>query len=339
MKNSTAAAIACAGAVIGAGFASGREVVSFFTRYGENAWWLILLAVTAMTALCGLCLMSARRCDAAHGWCAMFERDGTGAQICTLMLLMLTSGAMIAAAGSMAALVWAHPLAYSIGAAGTLMAAWALGGKGMRVLGGISAVLTCLLFCAAVLAMTCAPEAEDAVLAPPAADGRAALRAVGYAAMNVTLAIGVVCRCAHTGVENTRRFCVTFGAIMAVLLYTSNALYLRHPEVHSQPFPIVQLLRCFGREGFLLSVGLLYLSVFTTLTAVMCALRSAVQRHVRRPALRLLLALGLPLLASCAGFEGIVDRLYAPAGLVCLLLVFAPLAVSQIQRPAQERNS
>ncbi len=35
--------LACVGAVIGAGFVSGREIYSFFTRYGEASWGLILL--------------------------------------------------------------------------------------------------------------------------------------------------------------------------------------------------------------------------------------------------------------------------------------------------------
>lgn len=327
MKHSMGAAITCAGAVIGAGFASGREVVTFFSRYGENAWWLILLSVAVMVLLSCLCMLAARKCAADGCWCALFEADGTGARICTVMLLVLTSGAMVSASGSLMALLWAHRWAYFIGAAGTLITAWALGRRGVRWLGWISTLMTALLFFAVVLAMSRAPEMESARLIPHSADGWAALRAVGYAAMNMTLAIGVVCRCANGG--SARRFGWAFGSIMAVLLYTSNALYLRHPEVHSSAFPVVELLRCLGRKGFLVSVAVLYLSVFTTMTATLCALGS----DVKRPAAVLI----LPLLASCAGFSGIVDRLYAPAGLICLLLVFAPLCLTQIQSGTKER--
>ena len=43
-KNGGAAGMAaCLGAIVGAGFASGREVVAFFTRYGVHARWLIPL--------------------------------------------------------------------------------------------------------------------------------------------------------------------------------------------------------------------------------------------------------------------------------------------------------
>lgn len=50
-KNGGAAGMAaCLGAIVGAGFASGREVVAFFTRYGVHARWLIPLS--AMTLRC-----------------------------------------------------------------------------------------------------------------------------------------------------------------------------------------------------------------------------------------------------------------------------------------------
>ena len=55
VKNSGAAGLAaCLGAIIGAGFASGREVVAFFTRYGVHARWLFPLSAAALALLCYL---------------------------------------------------------------------------------------------------------------------------------------------------------------------------------------------------------------------------------------------------------------------------------------------
>lgn len=335
MKSSLTAAMVCAGAVVGAGFVSGREVLSFFTRYGENAWWLIALAVGVMTALCRLCLTSASGCES---WCGLFERDGTGARLCTALLLVLVGGAMVSAAGKMVALMWAQRWAYPIGAVGTLMAAWLLGGRSMRTLAAVSTVMTILLIAAVQLALWYAPETESVLLSSPEAGGWAALRAVGYAAMNMTLAMGVICRCAKAGVPDLRSVWRIFGGLMALLLYLCNALYLRHPEVRDSAFPIVALLRGFGMGGFWLSSIMLYLAVFTTLAAILCALRGAASQYVKPMPLQLLLSAGLPLLASSMGFEDIVDRMYAPAGLVCLLLVFLPLMIAKIQPQKQRRT-
>ena len=93
----------------------------------------------------------------------------------------------------------------------------------------------------------------------------------------------------------------------------------------------MRLLAQFGRTGFLISAGLLFLAVFTSLAAVLCALDGAAQGCGR--SLRAALTLGPPLAVSLVGFEGIVDGLYAPAGLACLVLVFGPLLWARRKLP------
>ena len=62
--------LACVGAVIGAGFVSGREIYSFFTRYGAASWGLILLAAVTMVFLCALCMRRAQQ-ENAGCWCGL----------------------------------------------------------------------------------------------------------------------------------------------------------------------------------------------------------------------------------------------------------------------------
>lgn len=52
----------------GAGFASGREVVAFFTRYGVHARWLIPLSAMTLALLCALCMDVARRRGTDRWW-------------------------------------------------------------------------------------------------------------------------------------------------------------------------------------------------------------------------------------------------------------------------------
>ena len=124
MNNGRSKVVTCAGAVIGAGFASGREVVAFFTRYGVHAWWLIMLSALTMTGLCVLCMHAA--CENGLDWTNSVP-GGRLAQICPLMLMQITAGAMVSAAGHMVALLWSHPQAYMLGALGTLLMAWRMG--------------------------------------------------------------------------------------------------------------------------------------------------------------------------------------------------------------------
>lgn len=328
-------AVACVGAVIGAGFASGREIVAFFTRYGAHSWWLILLSAAVMVGLCVLLQRAAAK-GTSGCWCELYANRPRwmrcGAQACAVLLMAVTGGAMVSASGHMVALLWPGQWAYPIGVVGTVIAAWVLGFASLRPLSWLSGALTAL-FLAATLAVLSrdAPIAHAALVQPLAVGDLiwAGVRAVAYAAMNLTLAIGVVCRCSRCSSRGICRTALCFGLMLVAMLFVSNYLYLKHPELLSEAFPIVRLMSLFGRAGFVMSVSMLYLAIFTTLTAVIYALRNVVEKHVRGTSMRALVTMGLPLSVSLIGFEGIVDGLYAPAGLICLVLVFVPLALGK----------
>jgi len=80
----------------------------------------------------------------------------------------------------------------------------------------------------------------------------------------------------------------------------------------------------FGRIGHGVSLSLMYLAILTTLSAGLYALRTGLETRMSKPAAFWLTVL-LPLVVSFAGFESLVDRWYAPMGILCLLLVFGPL--------------
>lgn len=328
-RNAWSSAAAIAGAVIGAGFASGREIVVFFSRYGLHGWWLAGLSVAVMTGLCRLCLTEARR-SGSLCWCALFEDKPRWskhlAQMCVTALLAVMGGSMLSASGHMIALMWPNEWAYSLGAAGTMAAAWFLGRGSMKPMSMLSGVLTgCLL---GVMGLALLMEPSSAVQMAPQAPGiHAAVRVLAYAGMNMTLAMGVVCCCAQSASGFTP---LLFGALMALLTGAAHALYSRHPEWMQEAFPLVRLLSGMGRKGFWLSAVLLYLSILTSLTAVLCALRCAFEQYGSSK-WTAIGSLALPLLLSLIGFEGIVDHVYAPVGLVCLALVFGPLILYRRQ--------
>ena len=335
-KNGGAAGMAaCLGAIVGAGFASGREVVAFFTRYGVHARWLIPLSAMTLALLCALCMDVARR-RGTDRWWDLYEGMPPWvricARLCAAMMLAVTGGAMISASGWLAMLLWASEWAYPIGAVGTLLTAWMVGRRGLRALGWISGLLMAALV-AALLAVRMDGSAASAALLSrePESLFRAAGRAVAYASMNLALAIGVVCRCAQGTARRTAFLCSGLGVTLAALLMLSDSVYQRQPGLLGEAFPIVRLLAQFGRTGFLISAGLLFLAVFTSLAAVLCALDGAAQGCGR--SLRAALTLGPPLAVSLVGFEGIVDGLYAPAGLACLVLVFGPLLWARRKLP------
>lgn len=337
-------AMACVGAMIGAGFVSGREVTSFFSKYGEHSWWLILASALVMTLLCALCMRRASgRCG--KSWCDLYPAGDPRricAECCMALLLSVIGGAMVSASGHMVMLVWASDWAYAVGAVGTLCLAWLLGLRGVRPLSLLGWALIAL-FAASVfmtLNVDAAPPAVSASAPPsPAELVFALIRAAAYAAMNLAVAIGVVCGTGRSCYRSNDRQSVFFGLLMVMLLFTGNYLYLKHPELMNAAFPMVALYARMGRAGFLLSALLLYLAIFTTLIAILCALRGVAEPRVRSRGLSALLVLGVPLLVSSVGFSEIVDGLYAPIGIVCLLVVFLPLLFSPKRKVRQTENA
>ncbi|NCB06497.1 MAG: hypothetical protein EOM69_13370, partial [Clostridia bacterium] len=97
---------ACIGAVVGAGFASGRELMTFFSRYGNWSWALIALSACTMAALCGL-WMRLSGGEQGGSWCAIYRGGWMGGigKTAQLLLLSVTGGAMLSAGGELIALV------------------------------------------------------------------------------------------------------------------------------------------------------------------------------------------------------------------------------------------
>ena len=320
MRNKFSCLFGCVGAIIGAGFVSGREVVSFFSRYGGHSWWLIGLAVVTMILLCRICMRN--ETDGGTKW--SFQQG------CLLLVLMILSGSMTAAAGRMVSLILPVKGAYLLGITGTLCLAWLLGKKNVKPLSVLSVALTVLF-----LGMTLFALRDGTSVTPlkpkTTAFGlvKAALYAVGYGAMNIAVSMEIICRngrCCET--EQNRRS-VLLGLVLGGMLFVSNSLYLNNPQVHDAAFPIVPFAAELGRAGYLLCVGMLYLAVLTTLIALVLVIRSGIERLHLPQASVMPITLGIPAALSCIGFTEIVEHLYAPAGLFCLVILFLPMLRKQ----------
>ncbi len=325
-------ALACIGAVVGAGFASGREIMVFFSRYGKFSWLLILLATGVMCAICALVMRRISRCRSRH-WCAMYEGYPNFLKIlgegCIFLLMAVTGGAMISAAGELVSLLLPIRFAYAVGVLFTLLLAYVLGRKSMKPLAAISGVLTAGMLISYFLILATVPPADEMVhLASPLtlSEGlKASVSALAYGGMNMAIALGVVCECAGDRARNRNRTALYFGITMTLLLFVSNYLYLQHEELQSVSLPIVRLLNGLGRTGYYLSVTMLYLAVLTSLTAILCTLQKLSDTYVPSKPWANAATLCIPLLFSLIGFGKIVEAVYAPIGLCCLLLIFLPL--------------
>lgn len=320
------------GAVIGAGFASGREVFSFFTQYGHWSWPLILITASVMTLLCFLCHRGIGEADEAS-LCRDIVGHRSGRCLSGISILLLDAvmgGAMISAAGHIAALAVPCRGAYLLGVAVTIGLAFLLGRADTKPMMVLSALLAAI-HVTAVVAVMLFDRGEITYALPTdmplAAVLGGGVGSVAYAALNMTLALGVIGRCTGLSCRVWCRTAAIFGLWMTGLLFFSNFLYLKHPELNEAAFPMVVLLSRFGGVGYVASLFVMYLAILTTLSAVLLALRNGMEQYFP-PKVAVLSAAALTLLLSLTGFEELVQRWYTPAGILCLCLVFLPMLKS-----------
>lgn len=291
-------ALGIVGAVVGAGFATGREINAFFARFGAFSW----IAAACAVGVVGVLLTGGAPKAGALGKAWRWAYPALSAA---------TGGAMLAAAGEIAALILPVRGAAWIGMAAALGLAAACGGRPMGLLawcsGGMSALLVILLICGAAV-----PGTGRAVASSQPTLFQAACSGACYGGFNAALAIPVT-----IGLERKADRAKTVAqacVLLACLLAAANTALLRHPELRGEAVPLLGLASGLGRAGQLASAACLLLAVLSTLLACCAGLAEQLPHgRVLSPALIALTAL--------AGFGRLIDRVYPLLGGVCFALL------------------
>ncbi len=298
-----------AAAIVGAGFASGREIMQFFSAYGAFSWVL-----TAFAAIVTALML---RRSLARG-----EEENALYRGLLFVFYAAAGGGMTAAAGELWALTVPIPSARAVGSAVTLAACLRLAGGALKSLARLSRALIPLLLTVLVLCMRVSgsPMAGRAISWQEGA--RALFFAAGYCGLNGMTAAGVL-RGPLPGRER-KRISLAAGLLTGLLLGIGNAALLPHADaLRNAPLPVVTLLRAYGKAGYYLSAAALYLAASTTLIAVLRGLLALFSPYLPRYEKT---AAGLLVMAvSQLGFGEIVGKAYPALGWAYLITVMTPL--------------
>lgn len=272
------AALALLSSVIGAGFASGREIMRFFAMHGGMASAAVCCAsATLFFLFLRLCAqLETAGCGTLGALCRARLGRRLGA-LCSLLFLLLsavTGGAMLCACAELAALTLYIPHAYALGMIVTLLAGILLTRLGMQGLALPGAALVCLL--PALLLRLLALEAGEACFLPamtPDLPVRAALDGAVYGALNAAMLAGMLPMLTSLGRRDRFRAALLFSLLFGALLALGVMVCRRHmPEIYMQPLPFVFLSRALGAGGYCLVAACLYAAALSTLCAMLAAI-------------------------------------------------------------------
>ncbi len=284
------------GAVVGAGLASGREIASFFSQYGEWSWLGIILSVSMLFWLTNV--------QIPQGWHGRWP--GMVWQTLLTLLLVVTGGAMLSGAGEVTAQTIPLRGAYWLGTAAAFFLAWLLVSRTAGGLAWVSRIMLCAMAVLIGLGFTLPPMRSAPVQEPDALE--AILRSLTYGGFNASLLIPIL-GVNSDSLSHKKRAVRKSCLIVFLLLSVGNAVLLRHPVLLGEPMPYLRMMNQYGEMGFWLGASSLYLAILSTLTACLRGLNG-----------RMVPIIGI-LLVSLLGFSGVVERCYPFIGGVCFAML------------------
>jgi uncharacterized membrane protein YkvI len=320
------------GTVVGAGFASGKEVMQFFTRFGIAAPFLIVLSTVFFVWIgAKVMLLSARMKAKSYedlNKHLFGERGGMWISNIMLVVLLAVNAVMLAGAGTIFS---EHlNLSYQSGLLVTLFACFLLLRRGIDAIMTINTIVVpvMLAFTGLLVFNTLqGPGANRWLTLPSDSSPWAAwLSPFLYAAFNLSMsqAVLVPLGCAIGDAKILKRGAWIGGVGIGLMLLSGHlTLSARMPGIAQFDIPMGGIAREFGPWIHWIFVLLIFMEIFTTLVADTYGL--TLQLHVRTRYPQALITAGLLLacfLIGQIGFGTLLSTLYPLFGLLSLGWLF-----------------
>ncbi|WP_102716446.1 YkvI family membrane protein [Paenibacillus castaneae] len=314
------------GTIVGAGFATGQEILQFFTRFGY--WGSITIALSTILFIwLGAKMMlisSSIRAKSYEDLNKSLFGDKYGRIVSHFMLVILlgVTAVMLAGAGTIFHEHW--NISYQSGLLITMVACYFLLRKGMKAILTINAIVVpiMLLFTILIIIETLRTPGADKFLTLASNDSVWAAWASPflYTAFNLSMSQGVL---VPLGAEINDRKIIIAGSwvggigIGFMLLAGHIALSVHMPGIQQFSIPMGGIAGLLGPSIQLIYIFIIFAEIFTTLIADIYGL--TLQLHERLKWTRsfiVLLILFICYLASQIGFGMLLSTLYPVFGLI-----------------------
>ncbi|NLW08278.1 MAG: hypothetical protein GX036_00290 [Firmicutes bacterium] len=327
------------GTVIGAGFASGREIWEFFSQYGTAGTWGLFYSTLLLAVLGAKVMEWGRRIKAAsyqdflHSLAGKWAGRG-GDLILTVFLLFLL-GVMLAGSGALTVQLGGR---WAWGCWGTALLAVLVLSRRLEGIKGVNLVFIPLLFIAGIILNLKTAPSSPAQLVPAApAKGHWLLAALQYTAYNLVLALPVLVTLhrLHDNAAVLRRGGILGGVSLGVLAFLFHRVMAAAGGSGGE-LPLFVLTADWGglwRYGYAL---VLWGELFSTLIAHGYGLATRIgPAESRYFTLSVAVLMVVAVIIGQVGFGRLIMVLYPFFGMVSFFLLL-PLLLKPL--PAPQKN-
>ncbi|MCU6709531.1 hypothetical protein M6D81_12555 [Paenibacillus sp. J5C_2022] len=316
------------GTIVGAGFATGQEILQFFTRFGYWASLTIALSTFLFIWLGSKMMIIASEIRAKSYEdlnIALFGvRYGTIISYFMLVILLGVTAVMLAGAGTIFYEHWGIP--YQIGLLLTIAASFLLLRKGMKAILAVNAIVVPVMLLFTVIVMIDTYQRPGSgrflTLATDHSPWAAWASPFLYTAFNLSLAQAVL---VPLGAKIKDRRTIALGSwvggigIGFMLLAGHIALSLHMPGIQQYSIPMGGIAKQLGYYIQLIYIFLIFSEIFTTLLADIYGLTLQLQERMKLS--QQWITFGILVIcyfASQIGFGPLLSTLYPMFGLISM---------------------
>ncbi|MBA9025063.1 YkvI family membrane protein [Peribacillus huizhouensis] len=323
------------GTVVGAGFATGREIAEFFTQYGMYGFFGILIAgyIFIFTGA-KIMLLSSRAAVSTYEEFNQFlfgKKIAAFVNILFMLMLIGVTAVMISGAGA----VFEEQLGISknVGVTVTILFATMVLMGGMKGLFAVNSfVVPLMIFFSVILCILTINEGGFVSAFTVIPEGRKTLDIVmspfAYSAFNLSLSLAVLVPVAYDIREEKvlKRGAMLGGFFLTVILLTGHFSLVMLPDLLDYSIPSAELMKNAAANLHWLFVLVIYGEIFTSVIGNIFGLQKQIQKYIKVPGFLVMIMICL-LSALIGKFEygqllGYLYPLFGYITLIFLVLVW-----------------
>ncbi|MTH53182.1 hypothetical protein GKZ89_07125 [Bacillus mangrovi] len=344
MKNKAFLAVQIAfvyvGTVVGAGFATGREIVEFFTRFGSAGTAGILLSGILFIVLGTKLMVIASRIKAPsfHEMNVFLLGKRAGYAVNWVMLLLLFGVTSVMVSGAGAIFEERLGMPASAGVIISIFITLAIMAKGLQGVVGVNMLVVPMLLLLSIIVMVSSFAQEGAAALFKEAnlmDGGWLFSAFCYAAYNLALAQAVlVPLAAEAGDEEVIRKGAGLGGFLLLLIMLGSHLSLLYlPDAGSYEIPMAEVMRDVFSAAYYLYVMVIFGEVLTSVIGNLYGMERLLSKKIRLPRMAVIsLILTACFILSFIGYGKLISSIYPVIGYISLFFLGALILKKKPER-------